>query len=95
MVQRRFALFRALPCCLGAPAQQNFAQIPDRDIHGGRQVNVIGSAIVGTIVTKPQYFSAHPALRESLCRQDGGHRLTRRDRQTPDRDPIKLNRIMV
>lgn len=83
-VQQQFALLRALPCYLRAPAQQNFTQVPDRDIYCRHQINFIVSAIVDAIVTKLKYFSAHSALRESLCGQDGGHRLTRRDRQTPE-----------
>jgi hypothetical protein len=81
-VQHQFALFRALPCYLRAPAQQNFTQIPDRDINCCHQVNLIVSVIVDTIVTKLKYFSAHSVPRESPCWQDGGRRLTRRDRQT-------------
>ena len=80
-VQQQFALLRALPCYIRAPAQQNFTQIPDRDIDCRHQVNLIVSAVVDTIVTKLKYFSAHSALRESPCWQDGGQRLTRRDRQ--------------
>jgi len=80
-VQQQFALLRAFPCYVRAPAQQNFTQVPDRDIYCRHQVDLIVGAIVDTIVAKPKYFGAHSALRESLCGQNGGQRLTRRDRQ--------------
>src|SRR5271163_4069680 len=60
--QNRLALLRALPRCLGAPAQQNFTQVPDSDIHCGSQINLAVSAIVHAIVAESQYFGAHVSL---------------------------------
>jgi len=60
--QSRLALLRALPRCLGTPAQQNFTQIPNGDIHSGRQIDLAVSAIVHAIVAERQYFGAHASL---------------------------------
>lgn len=66
--QCRFALRRPLPCCLRAPAGQNFTQVPDRDVDGGSQVycrtqlNLAPSAIAYAIVAEPDYFGAHALL---------------------------------
>jgi hypothetical protein len=61
-LQCRLAFHRALSCRLGTPAQQNFTQIPDSDIHCGSQINIAVSAIVHAIVAESQYFGAHASL---------------------------------
>ncbi len=59
MAQHRLAFFRALPRCLRAPAQQNFTQIPDRDIDCGYEIDLTLSAIVDAIVAQTQNFGTH------------------------------------
>jgi len=60
--QHQFALLRALPCYLGAPAQQNFTQVPDGDIYRSNQVNLTMIAMLRAIIAETQYFGAHSSL---------------------------------
>ena len=66
--QHLFALLRALPCGLGAPARQDFSEVPDRDIDRCREIDPIVGGIFETIVTQPEDFGAHASLHESLRR---------------------------
>jgi len=68
--QHRLALFRALPCHVGAPAHENFTQVPDSNIYRRHKVNLTIRNIVHVIVIKHKYFGAHLLLRESLCWQN-------------------------
>lgn len=73
MPQRRLALLRALPSCLGTPARQNFMEVPDRDIYRGSQVDLAIGAVVHAIVAKPHYFGAHASLpNQSAGRMQAG-----------------------
>jgi hypothetical protein len=78
--QHQFALFGTLPRGPGAPAREDFTQIPDRDIDGCRKVDLVDGAIVIAIVAQPQYFCAHASPRESLVRNHGGQPLMSRNR---------------
>jgi len=56
---------RALPCYLGAPAQQNFTQVSDGDIDCSNQVNltvIATMAMFRAIIAEKQYFGTHAAL---------------------------------
>ncbi len=57
--QHRLAFFSALPRRLGAPAQQNFTQIPDRHVDGSYEIDLALSAIVDAIVAQTQDFGTH------------------------------------
>jgi hypothetical protein len=80
--QHQLTLLGALPCQLGAPAQQNFTQVTDSSIDCCGQVDLTIIAIItiiDAIVTETDYFGAHSVPRESLCRQDEHQQLTSYD----------------
>ena len=78
--QRQFALLRALPRSLGAPANQDLTQIADGDIDGCRQIDLAVGNIVAAIVTELDYFGGHSAPHSTNHPgQDGRRRLTSRD----------------
>jgi hypothetical protein len=78
-VQGQFAFFNALPCSFRAPAQKDFTQIPDRDIDGRLESDLVIGTVVDPVLTQYKYFRTHASPHESLGRQNGEQALTSRD----------------
>ena len=71
--QGPFAILRALSRSLRPPAGQDFTQIADRNIHGGREIDLVVRDVADSIVAQRDYFCTqspppnHIGGRMSVC----------------------------